>query len=554
MVNTTTATSSGDARQQPGLSCEECRRRKARCDRVRPRCGICAESGRTCVVVDKRSQRGPRKGQLKDLRSRLMLLEQRLGGQLDSSNLPKERDRSPKPSEKVSPECDQSTLFPRARAPILGWIWVLIPGRWFGLETDADTYTRSYDGVNSDFHGSLHLRRLADRTWHISKLLSTNSYSAIGDSPVTYAVLAGDADTSPARTALRSAMRTIASAMVPQFCDIGQIMYALTRRMLETQDACGETGLPWMARLKPPQEQQEIDHERTQAWLLLAYYDVLRKSGLQAFVTARRAFRLLQLSGLYDMDAHRSHISTSPAETSWNAQLCLSNNEADEPILQQTWISVEEKRRTVWSAFLLDRLSTMLNDQPMMLMGEIMYTRLPMAEAEFQSGSQEPVSPMGFLVEATDESKAGNGINMLPPFAHCVVVANLFARCMTHGKLGIESTPISAPDSQDFWQRHPWLASAAAKACETEVSRCDPMLVFTRILGYSHSKCHLTSWQTLDHHLMAMACKPAAHQAASEVVGVIKTAPRIAFFKVFCARVYLTLATCRLAVDVGTDG
>lgn len=186
-----------------------------------------------------------------------------------------------------------------------------------------------------------------------------------------YFAWAGDADTSPARTALRSAMRTIASAMSPQFCDIGQIMYALTRRMLETQDACGETGLPWMARLKPPQEQQKIDHECIQAWLLLAYYDVLRNSGLQALVTARRAFRLLQLSGLYNMDAHRSHISTSPAETSWNAQLCLSNNEADELILQQTWISVEEKRRTFWSAFLLDRLSTMLNDQPMMPMEEI---------------------------------------------------------------------------------------------------------------------------------------------------------------------------------------
>lgn len=62
---------SGGTRQQPGLACEECRRRKARCDRVRPQCGICSEMGRNCVTVDQRSQRGPRKGQLKDLRSRV---------------------------------------------------------------------------------------------------------------------------------------------------------------------------------------------------------------------------------------------------------------------------------------------------------------------------------------------------------------------------------------------------------------------------------------------------------------------------------------------------
>lgn len=59
------------ARQQPGLACEECRRRKARCDRGRPQCGICADAGRECVFVDKRAPRGPKKGQLKDLRSRV---------------------------------------------------------------------------------------------------------------------------------------------------------------------------------------------------------------------------------------------------------------------------------------------------------------------------------------------------------------------------------------------------------------------------------------------------------------------------------------------------
>ncbi|KJK81384.1 hypothetical protein H634G_03403 [Metarhizium anisopliae BRIP 53293] len=446
MVSTTTATSSGDARQQPGLACEECRRRKARCDRVRPRCGICAESGRTCVVVDKRSQRGPRKGQLKDLRSRLMLLEQRLGGQPDSSNLPKERDSSPKPSEKVSPERD---LISSSASTDIGLDMGSDPGALALFEpgsgskqmptltpdlTTASTATsmaacicegwQTKPGIFQNSYPQIPTPQWATAPGHMPSLSVATADLVMPDivlieldllyfervhpvAPVIhkrrYFAWAGDADTSPARTALRSAMRTIASAMSPQFCDIGQIMYALTRRMLETQDACGETGLPWMARLKPPQEQQKIDHERIQAWLLLAYYDVLRNSGLQALVTARRTFRLLQLSGLYDMDAHRSHISISPAETSWNAQLCLSNNEADEPILQQTWISVEEKRRTVWSAFLLDRLSTMLNDQPMMLMEEIVNvncTRSP------------PVNSGGAIVDLFPRCPAQRGLAM----------------------------------------------------------------------------------------------------------------------------------------------
>ena len=56
-------------RQQPGFACEECRRRKARCDRVRPTCGPCLETGRICVTRYKNSQKGPKTtGQLNAMR------------------------------------------------------------------------------------------------------------------------------------------------------------------------------------------------------------------------------------------------------------------------------------------------------------------------------------------------------------------------------------------------------------------------------------------------------------------------------------------------------
>ncbi|KAL6867816.1 hypothetical protein J3F83DRAFT_765749 [Trichoderma novae-zelandiae] len=582
MVSNATAATAGDGtRQQPGLACEECRRRKARCDRVRPKCGICADSGRNCVVLDKRSQRGPKKGQLKDLRSRLMMLEQRLVGQNDALSLPQEPDSlsCSTPSEKVSPEGD---LVSSSASTDIGLDMCMgsAAGAFalFGPASGSDKMPPLTPDLTTATTAASMAACICKGWQTESGLFSTSPFPQIPLTPQSatapsrmssmslaaadpvmpdvrvhpvapmvhkrrYYAWAGDANASPARTALRSAMRTVASAMSPQFCDIGQVMYASTWRMLETQDACPDTGLPWMTRLKPPQEQQKIDHERIQAWLLLAYYDVLRKSERQAFITARRAFRLLRLSGLCEMDidaysSRQGHgaTCTPPAEATWNMQMCPSENDADEAVLQLDWISVEERRRTVWSAFLLDRLSTMVNDQPTMLMEESFYTRLPMSEAEFQSATQEPVSQMAFLVEATDGNKAGSGIRPLPPFAHCVVVANLFARCMTHCKLALQSTPMSAPEAQDFWMRHQWLASAAATACESAVTRCDPMLVFTRILAYSASlslcsTANATSWQTLDHHLMAMACKPAAHQAASEVVRIIKTAPRIAFFK-----------------------
>lgn len=60
-------------RQQAGFACEECRRRKARCDRARPKCGNCLETDTVCIVIDKTSQRGPKKGHMTALRSRIGL-------------------------------------------------------------------------------------------------------------------------------------------------------------------------------------------------------------------------------------------------------------------------------------------------------------------------------------------------------------------------------------------------------------------------------------------------------------------------------------------------
>lgn len=58
-------------RQKPGLACEECRRRKLRCDRGKPRCEACADSNLNCFTTMSRPPRGPKKGHLKALQARI---------------------------------------------------------------------------------------------------------------------------------------------------------------------------------------------------------------------------------------------------------------------------------------------------------------------------------------------------------------------------------------------------------------------------------------------------------------------------------------------------
>ena len=59
------------SRQQPGVACDECRRRKLRCDRGQPQCGVCRDTDTTCVTTTTRQPRGPRKGHLRALQSRI---------------------------------------------------------------------------------------------------------------------------------------------------------------------------------------------------------------------------------------------------------------------------------------------------------------------------------------------------------------------------------------------------------------------------------------------------------------------------------------------------
>ena len=59
------------SRQKPGSACDECRRRKLRCDRERPRCGVCSESGVACNTTPINPPRGPKRGHLKALHTRI---------------------------------------------------------------------------------------------------------------------------------------------------------------------------------------------------------------------------------------------------------------------------------------------------------------------------------------------------------------------------------------------------------------------------------------------------------------------------------------------------
>ncbi|KAK9711689.1 hypothetical protein K7432_007662 [Basidiobolus ranarum] len=66
-------------RQRVTLACDVCRKRKTRCDGVRPSCSICQSDSITCTYKDKMKRRGPQKGYTEALEQRLLKMEYALG-------------------------------------------------------------------------------------------------------------------------------------------------------------------------------------------------------------------------------------------------------------------------------------------------------------------------------------------------------------------------------------------------------------------------------------------------------------------------------------------
>lgn len=95
-----------------------------------------------------------------------------------------------------------------------------------------------------------------------------------------------------------------------------------------------------------------IEIERVQAWILLTIYEFMRSCYRQGWMRAGRAFRLVQLMRLYEID------------TPGNA----ANN--------QDWVEVEEKRRAFWMAYCLDRFVSIRNGWPLTLSEQVVSTKI----------------------------------------------------------------------------------------------------------------------------------------------------------------------------------
>ncbi|KAL4738034.1 fungal-specific transcription factor domain-containing protein [Aspergillus similis] len=351
-----------------------------------------------------------------------------------------------------------------------------------------------------------------------------------------FALVAQDSHT-PAQACLQSAMRTLAAAMSAH-CHLSEHLYAETKALLETHSQTPAT----------PRDKVPLEH--IQAWLLLSHYELLRIGVHQAMLTAGRAFRLVQMARLSELDAapDRQLSPTSSSPPSSLAPSCSGMENAD------SFVDAEEGRRTFWLAYCFDRLLCLQNEWPLTLQEEMISTRLPSLEHNYQNNLPTRTP---FLTEIM----AQIGQSTLSPFAECIIMATLHGRCMTHRRFYTSSNSTasefeSGTATRDFCIRQNWLSNAVDRRVQmlqqvaASAVDSDPMLLFTQTLGH-RAAVHLSdtvqqvSWRALagspvDQQLLSpgatMSLSAAAyHQmathAAGEIVRLAKAVPSLSPFK-----------------------
>ncbi|KAI0845064.1 hypothetical protein F5Y00DRAFT_273314 [Daldinia vernicosa] len=465
-------------RQNPGAACEECRRRKVRCDRQQPSCGLCLSSGVQCQITTPRPPRGPKRGYLKALQARIATLE---GTLLQQQQQQQQSSNDSIHTISISPGDTSIEGLTFNDPPPLTWDFPVT------AEDDAalrdlcqGTGPSTTSGGSSLDGGSVHAstspiqgfealndgigyadavmtRKMSEISEGIDGINISNLMQADLDqlyfdrvhvfAPVLhqrrYFSWARNIAKTEAQSCLRYAMWTLAASVSAHYQNIGDYLYRCTRRALEALDSkCISLAMTEM--------------EQVQAWLLLAIHEFMCVDFSRAWISAGRAFRLIQLNWHHYSDG------------------------SDASLTQTDWVDAEQKRRTFWVAYCLDRFISIRNNSPMTF-SEQNTTRLPAPEVDFQN-EQPTIS--GFLSEAITAIDAIS----TSAFTECIVVATVVGRALNHGQQSAVDN-MYIHESRSFWERHEWINSTVVQRMDMFNSNCpaaaqeaDPMLLFISMM------------------------------------------------------------------------
>ncbi|KAK1757602.1 transcriptional activator protein acu-15 [Echria macrotheca] len=417
------------------LACMICRKRKLKCDGIKPSCSTCSRLGHTCAYDEVRRKSGPKRGYVKALEERLKQVETLLKTQDGTAT-------SPDGSRAIPTSADKATTQPpNQRAAATANFTVTDPSIGIASSRDMDRWhfnAESPNGAMEDFNFNSNIGMDLGNvdgnfTWEMIGLgleeplppqetideLHQIYFEKIHPSvpmihKYRYLTAMNLAPSQRPPVCLRYAMWTLASSVTEKYMGMKDLFYQRARKYVESDYIRGYG-------------EHMISVAHAQTHVLLASYEFKWMYFPRAWMSTGSAVRLSQMIGLHRLDG-----------SGLDVKQCLPP--------PRDWTEKEERRRTFWMAFCQDRYASIGTGWPMTIDEKDILTHLPSSDDAFEMSRPEQTSP---LAEAMSPAGAGK----LSSFGGVVLMACLFGRNLVH---------LHRPDVDDrdhdlngeFWKRH----------------------------------------------------------------------------------------------------
>ncbi|KAK7916854.1 hypothetical protein PG985_010462 [Apiospora marii] len=454
------------SRQQPGLACEECRRRVV------------------CVMPTTCPPRGPKKGHLRSLRERIAALESRLekqNGQASSHHSQSDSEDGSERYPATPPEVfqephrefpsdgyhaaplpatpPQSTVTP----PQTGITWaspMIDPSLMF-MDENMDTGCYNLQAYTPNLNGlaiPIGLQLTPSVCTDLDQLFFDRIHTFI---PMIhkgrYRSWTKQIDKPKKQICLQHAMWTMAASHSSQFQWVRDGLYTETRRLLETLEL-------------EPSEHGVLSLEYIQAWLLVAVYEWTINDFHRSLMSAGRDFRSIQLMRLHELDGMASSVT-------WSGD----------------WVDMESARRTFWVAFTVDCFTAIHVGLSLTFHEQEIRTRLPVPETQFSMGRIDVTMPfLSEIIGRDGYPSLSHADSPTSPWVECILAASLCGRNVTHKQRSRVEQDYGEIVTQDFCHRHQWLDSLVTARIDSLAADygqdlsflTDPLLIFAALVAH----------------------------------------------------------------------
>lgn len=424
------------------VACVLCRKRKLKCDGQKPACATCNRLQHDCVYDEVRRKSGPKRGYVKALESRLAQVETMLKTQEEGPGARKPDgvggDR--RSAHSAAPAVQDGGMVPEFSHGDVGANNVLmLPDleqtmSGFGTSTQAQYGNIPLEASGPS--GDMEIPNGEHFPWEMIGLgldeplptqdvvdeLNQAYFDKIDPSlpmihrPRYYAAM-NLAPYARPPVCLRYAMWASAAAVTDKYEALHEHFYQRSRKYIQHDEMKGHG-----------ESIMTVAH--CQTWALLATYEFKLMFFPRAWMSAGRASRLGLMMGLHRLDG-----------TGLDVKQCLPP--------PRDWTESEERRRTFWMCFCVDRYASIGTGWPMVIEEKDIASLLPSSEESYLMNRPQNAITL-------PEALGSDGPSQLSSFAGVVLLSALFGRNLTH--LHRPSPDDNEGDlNGEFWKRHRYL-------------------------------------------------------------------------------------------------